>query len=544
LAPLAFGPLPSPKPSLQQRLTLDARRQRTRKPLIGKPHAQPLQIEIAFSKRIDALFERLVPKAISAAQARVRDLTKDAPDTDSAGLARTLEAEVAFGLDDAKALVAEVANHNAQQTRRALSARRPEDDARTLALKIPELSRANIARHAERTVREIKGISANVADRVSSVVQKAVSEGMRGETLAAELERVLGIEKQRAKHIAVGEVVRINSAISEERSQKLGATDYIWRAIDDGHARAWHWRLNKTRQRYDSPPMGGGAGPKDVGNPGSAKGRACRCQALPVFEAPPSPPKVDPKAAKAAEVKGTPLDTLDALNQHIARRGGDRVDEKVHGGIKAMFGRSPTTRELDALIGYDQHAHLEGRREIRIKALASGNLKVASEVRQDGKKMFGMERTFRNRNGEVHVSHDVLELDPTLQGSGMGSRVFRDQVAAYEQLGVKQIELDGKWVGRYVWPKLGFDVPPDQLQRYVQQFREYLAEKGTADDVVQALTKDIISIQDIATTRLVDGTSLGKDFLLSDRVKSVGALKVRVEPGNPVYDRMKAAVSK
>jgi SPP1 gp7 family putative phage head morphogenesis protein len=272
------------RPSSHQPLTLDARRSRPgarRKERVGKPHALPLQIEIAFGKRIDALFDRLARKALSAAKARARALTQDASESEIAGLARTLQAENDFGLDEAKVLVGEVANHNARQLARSLRAVRPADEAKSIAIQVPELARQNVKRLAKRSVREIKSISKSIAERLAPVIEKAVSEGLRGEVLALELERRLGIERAAAKRLAIGQVIRINSAVTRERHEKLGVTEYIWRSTDDQHTRAWHRKLNRTRQRYDSPPVGGGGGPKDRGHPGSAD--VCRCQALPVI---------------------------------------------------------------------------------------------------------------------------------------------------------------------------------------------------------------------------------------------------------------------
>lgn len=196
-----------------------------------------------------------------------------------------------------------MANHNARQMRRSLggwlSLSLPERPSRApagasraarraarreatkeIAIQIPELARKNVQRMAQKTVREVKGISDSVAKRVEAAVTRAVSQGIRGEVLAKELERELGIEKKAAKRVAVGQVIRVNSEVTQQRHQALGITEYIWRATPDEHTRRWHRDLDKTRQRYDSPPVGGGGGPKDQGHPGSAD--VCRCQAIPV----------------------------------------------------------------------------------------------------------------------------------------------------------------------------------------------------------------------------------------------------------------------
>jgi len=295
-------------------LTVDARRARKQKEQLGKPHAHPLQLEISFSQRIAALFDRLAVKALTLAMGRARKkLTEDAPNTDHAALKKGLEAENDFTLAEAQALAKEVANQNALQMKRSLRAVRPADDAKSLALKVPELSHDNVLRHAERTVREIQAISVKMADRLAPVVAQAVSQGMRGEDLAQELQARLGIEKKAAQRLAVGQVIRINSAITEERHAALGVTEYIWRSTDDQHTRAWHRKLNKTRQSYDNPPLGGGGGPKDFGNPGSAD--VCRCQAIPVF---PSAEQEAEAAAARAQARAEAKAAAEAQAQAVA----------------------------------------------------------------------------------------------------------------------------------------------------------------------------------------------------------------------------------
>jgi SPP1 gp7 family putative phage head morphogenesis protein len=234
------------------------------------------------------------------ATARARPLTSDAADDERVAIAQGLDNEVDFDTDEAAALVGAVAVHNARQMRRSLRpanddevpssrperragvrAVRPADDARSIGLTIPELSRSSVEKHARRTVREIRAITRSVAARLAPVVARAVSEGIRGEALAVELERRLGLERKVAQRRAIAQVIRINAAIRRERHEKLGITEYIWRSVNDQHTRRWHRKLNGTRQRYDSPPEGGGGGPHDHGNPGTAD--VCRCQDLPVI---------------------------------------------------------------------------------------------------------------------------------------------------------------------------------------------------------------------------------------------------------------------
>ncbi len=235
------------------------------------------------------MFDRLAERAKSLALAQAKRLTRDSDD-DVEDIAEQLASLVDFSEAEAAELVQSVANDNARKMRRALRAVRPDDDAKSLALAIPELAPKDARKLANQAAKQIRGIADSVAKRIAPAVAAGVSKGIRAEELAKELERRLGIEKQAAKRLAVGQVIRINSAVTEQRHKALGVEEYTWRAVADGNARKWHAKLNGTRQRYDSPPVGGGGGPKDRGNPGSAD--VCRCQGLPIF--PPSPPASKP----------------------------------------------------------------------------------------------------------------------------------------------------------------------------------------------------------------------------------------------------------
>ena len=227
------------------------------------------------------MFERMARQAVKVAVQRVRT-THDSPSDDNDALERGARAAYDFEEEEAFELVRQVSLFNRRTMKRALSVTRPKDDAESIALEIPELTIKHTRVLARQTVKEIKGISKSLADRIAPVVNRALAKGLRGEAFAKELQGRLKIERKAARRMAQGQVIRINSQVTEHRHRALGIEEYIWRSTPDSHTRKWHKNLDRTRQRYDSPPIGGGGGPKDRGNPGSAD--VCRCQAIPVIK--------------------------------------------------------------------------------------------------------------------------------------------------------------------------------------------------------------------------------------------------------------------
>lgn len=151
----------------------------------------------------------------------------------------------------------------------------------SLGVQIPELSTRRALSLARATVVSIRGIAGMISRAIAPLIGRSVREGLRGEEFAAELEKRLKITAKQAERVAVGQVIRTNQTITQDRHKALGITEYKWRAVPDANTREWHRKLDGTIQKYASPPIGGGGGPKDRGHPGSAD--VCRCQAIPVI---------------------------------------------------------------------------------------------------------------------------------------------------------------------------------------------------------------------------------------------------------------------
>lgn len=252
---------------------MSPRKPRPKSPLLDRRKVKPKRLRGPVGAERDAqklarrVMARLAPIAVKTVTDRTRRITTDAQEIDD--LHRALAPLVDFAESEASKLIHKITSHNTREL------------GRSLGIRIPELSRRRSRALAGETVKSIRGIAGLLARSLAPLVGRSVKEGLRGEAFAKEIARRLKVTTKQAERIAVGQVIRVNSAITQERHTELGIEEYTWRAVDDGNARAWHKALNGTVQRYDSPPMGGGGGPKDHGHPGSAD--VCRCQAIPII---------------------------------------------------------------------------------------------------------------------------------------------------------------------------------------------------------------------------------------------------------------------
>ncbi len=254
-------------------LTLDARSRSRHRERIGKPLAEPTALELDFGHRIDRLFERLSNAALAQAKRKAGTRTSDAMSEDEKELADEFDGLLDLEHDEAEHLVFRVAAHNQRQLKQSLGVR------------VPELSRRRSQRLARAVVQTIRGFARELAAALAPAVSEVARKGARADALIGLIEKRLAVHRTRARDIAIGQVVRINSTVTRERHEALGVKEYIWHAVGgrsgDRYTRRWHAKLHGTRQRYDRPPRGGGGGPYDHGNPGSKD--KCRCQALPVL---------------------------------------------------------------------------------------------------------------------------------------------------------------------------------------------------------------------------------------------------------------------
>ena len=124
----------------------------------------------------------------------------------------------------------------------------------------------------------IKSLPLEAGSRAQKLALEAATGGRRADEVAAELADTEGVTASRATLIARTEISKANAAITQARSEYVGATHYIWRTAGDGDVRESHREVDGKIFAFMAPPtLSDGM----TGNPGEFPN--CRCFAEPII---------------------------------------------------------------------------------------------------------------------------------------------------------------------------------------------------------------------------------------------------------------------
>tara|TARA_R110000851_G_scaffold96792_2_gene209925 strand:+ start:12765 stop:13502 length:738 start_codon:yes stop_codon:yes gene_type:complete len=120
----------------------------------------------------------------------------------------------------------------------------------------------------------IKSIPAEYFKKIEGIVYGGTVQGSKAGSMISQIMSTNKSTFKRAKLIARDQSSKLNSAITQQRSQNLGVEEYIWRTAGDERVRESHRSKNGKVFRWDDPP-------KDTGHPG--QDIQCRCVAQPII---------------------------------------------------------------------------------------------------------------------------------------------------------------------------------------------------------------------------------------------------------------------
>lgn len=122
----------------------------------------------------------------------------------------------------------------------------------------------------------IKTVPQQLHEKLRYRMVEALRKGESYKSLAADLEKLLGIPKRRATLIARDQIGKLNGRLTQLRQENIGVKSYIWRGSLDEWERLSHVEREGKEFRWDNPP--------EDGHPGQPI--LCRCSAeavLPEF---------------------------------------------------------------------------------------------------------------------------------------------------------------------------------------------------------------------------------------------------------------------
>ncbi|XXX79158.1 phage minor head protein [Sorangium sp. So ce134] len=164
-------------------------------------------------------------------------------------------------------------------------------------------------------------------------------------------------------------------------------------------------------------------------------------------------------------------------------------------------------------------------------------LQVNATVSANGEFVGRMTRSFRRKAGKLAVYHDYLELDRKAQGHGYGAAALKASILLYQAIGVAEVGLDARWVGRYTWARFGFNWDERTAAQIRPQLVEYLVRSGVPRAEAEAMAAATYRSAGAVAGLEYKGRTVGKDFLLSDALSSWrGTLHVD-DPADPGYRR-------
>lgn len=121
----------------------------------------------------------------------------------------------------------------------------------------------------------IKSIPEEYFKKLETIVFTETTQGSTANSMIKQLKELGGVTTRRARLIARDQTAKVNSALTQQRSQNLGVEEYVWRTAGDGRVRDTHMSKNGKVFRWDKPP-------KDTGHPGHDI--QCRCVAQPIIK--------------------------------------------------------------------------------------------------------------------------------------------------------------------------------------------------------------------------------------------------------------------
>jgi SPP1 gp7 family putative phage head morphogenesis protein len=121
----------------------------------------------------------------------------------------------------------------------------------------------------------IRSIPEEYFKRIEGIVFSGTTQGSTAGSMIQQIKKSGKVTDNRARLIARDQSSKLNSALTQQRAQNLGAEEYIWRTSEDERVRESHRSKNGRVYRWDNPP-------NDTGNPGHDI--QCRCVAQPIIK--------------------------------------------------------------------------------------------------------------------------------------------------------------------------------------------------------------------------------------------------------------------
>jgi len=167
---------------------------------------------------------------------------------------------------------------------RRVAAANQADQERILGIALADMTPAvqeALGAFRAANVELIESIAVQQHAQVLDLVTRAVSSGMRAQTLRGQIQERFRVSRSRAELIARDQILKANSQLTQIRHREAGISEYIWITSSDERVRDMHSDLSGTHHSWTDPPVTNEQG--DTNHPG--EDYQCRCTASPVLPA-------------------------------------------------------------------------------------------------------------------------------------------------------------------------------------------------------------------------------------------------------------------
>lgn len=169
--------------------------------------------------------------------------------------------------------------------------------------------------------------------------------------------------------------------------------------------------------------------------------------------------------------------------------------------------------------------------------LVGGSVEVSVEFHDKEGNLVGHSyNNFAEEDGKKVVYFQEIKLAESKQGSGAGKQFMRNTIDGYRKMGISSIVMDAEWVGRYTWPRMGFEPDAKSLEKEKTKFKKWLVQDSEVDiskEAAEKLVDSITTMRDLSSVS-IDGSKAGKGYLLSDRASSYEA-RLSLDDNDPGF---------
>lgn len=206
---------------------------------------------------------------------------------------------------------------------------------------------------------------------------------------------------------------------------------------------------------------------------------------------------LSPRNRQILEAKTPP----DLVQKRVYVGMNSSADDVARGSQEVFGGKvnGLSADELDELVGHPARHTGTAREGLVSYDGVTGDFRFSSSLKNEAGESVGyvVRSFYRDHTGKLVADHSLFELDPYMHGKGIGKNVLRDQVKAYDKIGVNKITTEAEWDGRVVWPSMGFDLADKALWPQVKKdLRWYLYRYNVPD--YERVADGVKTMRDVA----------------------------------------------